>query len=73
MAGKLQLSPKMVVIPQNDLQSGAEEVGTQVLKCNSPFRPFLYLSKLTLQKETLWIHLMFSYPDDIKLILFNIG
>ena len=33
----------------------------------------LYLSKLTLQNETLWIHLMFSYPADIKLILFNLG
>ena len=65
---------KMVVIPQNDRQSGAEEVGTQLLKCNFPISLFfggggglfLYLSKLTLQKETLWIHLMLSYPADIK-------
>ena len=28
VAGKLRLSPKMVVIHQNDWQLGAEEVGT---------------------------------------------
>ena len=55
-----------MVIPHNGQHSGAEEVGTKVLKCNFPFWAFTLLSQIDPSKKKKLSSRVFIYPADIN-------